>query len=163
MELKKYKDLVYQIIGSAMAVHAEMRWGLLEPVYQEALSWELNQRNITNIREQEIEIYYKNHKLDKKYKMDILVGDIVVEIKSVVKMLPAHRAQLCNYLRLSRKPIGILINFGEKDLIGERWAYDEETNECFLIDKNMIRVFNKDYNLLLHQDCIDSEYEYQKI
>ena len=160
MELKKYKDLVYQIIGSAMAVHAEMRWGLLEPVYQEALSWELNQRNITNIREQEIEIYYKNHKLDKKYKMDILVGDIVVEIKSVVKMLPAHRAQLCNYLRLSRKPIGILINFGEKDLIGERWAYNEETNECFLIDKNMIRVFNKDYNLLLHQDCIDSEYEY---
>lgn len=160
MELKKYKDLVYQIIGSAMSVHAEMRWGLLEPVYQEALSWELNQRNITNIREQEIEIYYKNHKLDKKYKMDILVGDIVVEIKSVVKMLPAHRAQLCNYLRLSRKPIGILINFGEKDLIGERWAYDEETNECFLIDKNMIRVFNKDYNLLLHQDCIDSEYEY---
>ena len=160
MELKKYKDLVYQIIGSAMAVHAEMRWGLLEPVYQEVLSWELNQRNITNIREQEIEIYYKNHKLDKKYKMDILVGDIVVEIKSVVKMLPVHRAQLCNYLRLSRKPIGILINFGEKDLIGERWAYDEETNECFLIDKNMIRVFNKDYNLLLHQNCIDSEYEY---
>lgn len=160
MELKKYKELVYQIIGSAMTVHAEMRWGLLVPVYQEALSWELSQRNISNIREQEIEIYYKNHKLDKKYKMDILIGDIVVEIKSVVKMLPAHRAQLCNYLRLSRKPIGILINFGEKDLIGERWAYDEETNECFLIDKNMIRVFNKDYNLLLHQDCIDSEYEY---
>lgn len=142
-----------------MTVHAEMRWGLLEPVYQEALSWELSQRNISNIREQEIEIYYKNHKLDKKYKMDILIGDIVVEIKSVVKMLPAHRAQLCNYLRLSRKPIGILINFGEKDLIGERWAYDEETNECFLIDKNMNRVFNKDYNVLMHQDCIDSENE----
>ena len=159
MELKKYKELVYQIIGSAMTVHAEMRWGLLEPVYQEALSWELSQRNISNIREQEIEIYYKNHKLDKKYKMDILIGDIVVEIKSVVKMLPAHRAQLCNYLRLSRKPIGILINFGEKDLIGERWAYDEETNECFLIDKNMNRVFNKDYNVLMHQDCIDSENE----
>ena len=159
MELKKYKELVYQIIGSAMTVHAEMRWGLLEPVYQEALSWELSQRNITNIREQEIEIYYKNHRLDKKYKMDILVGDIVVEIKSVVKMLPVHRAQLCNYLRLSRKPIGILINFGEKDLIGERWAYDEETNECFLIDKNMARVFNKDYDSLLQQDCIDSENE----
>ena len=91
--------------------------------------------------------------------MDILVGDIVLEIKSVVKMLPAHRAQLCNYLRLSRKPIGILINFGEKDLIGERWAYDEETNECFLIDKNMARVFNKDYDSLLQQDCIDSENE----
>ena len=159
MELKKYKELVYQIIGSAMSVHAEMRWGLLEAVYQETLSWELTQRNISNKREQEIDIYYKNHKLDKKYKMDILVGDIVVELKSVVKLLPAHRAQLCNYLRLTRKPIGILINFGEKDLIGERWAYDEETNECFLIDKNMNRVFSKDYTILLHQDCIDSEKE----
>ena len=159
MELKKYKELVYQIIGAAMTVHAEMRWGLLEPVYQETLSWELTQRNIFNKREQEIGIYYKNHKLDKKYKVDILVGDIVVELKSVVKILPAHRAQLCNYLRLTRKPVGILINFGEKDLIGERWAYDEETNECFLINKNMDRVFNKDYAVLLHQDCIDSENE----
>lgn len=159
MELEKYKNLVYQVIGSAMTVHAEMRWGLLEPVYQETLSWELTQRNISNKREQEIEIFYKNHKLDKKYKMDILVGDIVVELKSVVKLLPVHRAQLCNYLRLTRKPIGILINFGEKDLIGERWAYDEETNECFLIDKNMNRVFNKDYVALLHQDCIDLESE----
>lgn len=161
MELKKYKELVYQIIGSAMTVHAEMRWGLLEPIYQETLSWELAQRNISNKREQEIEIYYKNHKLDKKYKMDILVGDIVVELKSVVKLLPVHRAQLCNYLRLTRKPIGILINFGEKDLIGERWAYDVETNECFLIDKNMDRVFNKDYDVLLHQDCIDTENDRQ--
>ena len=157
MELRRYKELVYKIIGSAMAVHAEMRWGLLEPVYQETLSWELEQRGIPNKREQEIEIYYKDHKLDKKYKMDILVGDIVLELKSVVKLLPAHRAQLCNYLRLTRKPIGILINFGEKDLIGERWAYDESTNECFLIDKNMNRVFKKDYSALLHQDTIDTE------
>lgn len=157
MELKQYQELVYNIIGSAMAVHTEMGWGLLEQVYQETLSWELNQRNISNIREQEIEIYYKGHKLDKKYKMDILVGDIIVELKSVVKLLPAHRAQLCNYLRLTRNPIGILINFGEQNLIGERWAYDEITNECFLIDKNMNRVFDKDYSALLQQDIIDTE------
>ena len=157
MELRRYKELVYKIIGFAMAVHAEMRWGLLEPVYQETLSWELEQHGIPNRREQEIEIYYKGHKLDKKYKMDILVGDIVVELKSVVRLLPAHRAQLCNYLRLTRKPVGILINFGEQDLIGERWAYDEITNECFLVDKNMNRVFNKDYSILLRQDTIDTE------
>ena len=157
MELKQYKELVYKIIGSAMTVHAEMRWGLLESVYQETLSWELGQRGIPNRREQEIEIYYKGHKLDKKYKMDILVGDIVVELKSVVRLLPAHRSQLCNYLRLTRKPIGVLINFGGQDLIGERWAYDETTNECFLIDKDMNRVFNKDYGALLLQDNIDTE------
>lgn len=151
MNLGKYEDLVYQIIGSAMTVHTEMRWGLLEPIYQETLSWELEQRAIPHKREQEVEIYYKDHKLAKKYKIDLLVGDVIVELKSVVQLLPAHRAQLCNYLRLTRKPIGLLINFGEKDLIGERWAYDEDTNECFLIDKNMSRVFNKNYDILLRQ------------
>ena len=157
MKRGKYKELIYQIIGSAMTVHSEMRWGLLEAVYQEALSWELEQRGIPNQREKEIRIFYKGHQLEKRYKMDLLVGDVIVEIKSAVKLLTAHRAQLCNYLRLTQKPVGVLINFGEKDLIGERWAYDELTNTCFLIDKNMNRVFNRDYETLFYQDCIDCE------
>ncbi len=95
----------------------------------------------------------------KKYKMDITVGDIVVELKSVVQLLPAHRAQLCNYLRLTHKPIGVLINFGGKDLIGERWAFDKETNECFLIDRHMNRVYCENYNKLLLHDCIDTDDE----
>lgn len=156
MELTEYKDIVYQIIGSAMTVHSEMGWGLLEPVYQEALSIELDIRNIQNIREEGINIYYKGYELDKKYKMDIVVGNIIVELKSVVRLEAAHRAQLCNYMRLTKKPIGLLINFGESHLVGERWAYDEKTNDCFLVDKNMQRVFNKDYNLLL--DSENSEY-----
>lgn len=83
--------------------------------------------------------------------MDIVVDDIIIELKSVVKILPAHRAQLCNYLRLTRKPIGLLINFGESQLMGERWAFDEKTNECFLIDRNMDRVYEEgsDYESLL--------------
>lgn len=56
MKRGKYKELIYQIIGSAMTVHSEMRWGLLEAVYQEALSWELEQRGIPNQREKEIRI-----------------------------------------------------------------------------------------------------------
>ena len=159
MDLGQYKEVVYQIIGSAMNVYAELRYGLLEPVYQEALSWELEQRGIPNKREQEIEIFYKEHRLEKKYKMDITVGDIVVELKSVVQLLPAHRAQLCNYLRLTHKPIDVLINFGGKDLIGERWAFDKETNECFLIDRHMNRVYCENYNKLLLHDCIDTDDE----
>ena len=62
MEYTKYKELVYQIIGSAMTVHSELNWGLLEPVYQEALSIELDLRNIPNKREEEIKVYYKGHK-----------------------------------------------------------------------------------------------------
>lgn len=125
------------IIGAAMAVHSTLRWGLLEQVYQEALHIELLERGLDNQREKEIEIYYKTHLLDKKYKMDIVVGDVIVELKSVAKILPEHRSQLCNYLRLAKKPIGILVNFGNNDLIAERWIYDEDSNECWLADRRL--------------------------
>ena len=135
-----------------MTVHGELNWGLLEPVYQEALHLELLDRGIDNLREQEVPVYYKQHLLDKKYKMDIVVGDIIVELKSVSNLAPAHRAQLCNYLRLTRKPIGLLINFGEESLIGERWGYDADTNECFIVDRNMMPITDADYFNLLDTD-----------
>lgn len=84
--------------------------------------------------------------MDKKYKMDIVVGDVIVELKSVVELISAHRVQLCNYLRLTRKPLGLLINFGADSLIAERWALNEETNECVLVDRNMEPVFDAKYD-----------------
>ena len=152
LDISKYSDKVYKIIGAAMTVHSELNWGLLEAVYQESLHLELLDRGIDNQREQEIQVYYKKHLLEKKYKMDIVVGDIIVELKSMTKLAPAHRAQLCNYLRLTRKPLGLLINFGEESLIGERWAYDADTNECFIVDRNMEPIFDADYSDLLDTD-----------
>ena len=149
VDLSKYVNSVYKIIGSAMTGHSELGWGLLEQVYQEALYLELLDRGIANEREQEIEIYYKKHLLEKKYRMDIVIGDIIVELKSVTSLASVHRAQLCNYLRMTRKPIGLLINFGEESLIGERWAYDEDTNECFVVDRNMKPIDDADYAELL--------------
>ena len=154
-DLSKYANKVYKIIGAAMSVHSELGYGLLEPVYQEALHLELLDRGIANVREQEIEIYYKKHLLEKKYRMDIVVDDIIVELKSVNKLISAHRAQLCNYLRLTRKPLGLLINFGEKSLIGERWAYDKTTNECYVVDRNMEPI--DDYEYLLDDEEDDAE------
>ena len=139
-ELRRYKDIVY-IIGAAMEVHSKLNFGLLEPVYQEALHRELMMNGINNSREQLLQIFYKGVPLDKQYKMDMVVGDIVVELKSVTQIIPKHRAQLCNYLRLSKKPVGLLINFGQPSLQGERYGYDKETNECFLLDKNMQPVY----------------------
>ena len=81
LNLSQYSNKVYKIIGAAMTVHSELNWGLLEPVYQEALHLELLDRGIDNQREQEITVYYKNHVLDKKYKMDIVVDDIIIELK----------------------------------------------------------------------------------
>ena len=137
MDPKKYKDIVYKIIGAAMEVHNDMNWGLLEPVYNEALHLELLDRGIHNEREKALPCYYKHHLLEKHYQMDIVVDDIILELKSVSEINSAHRAQLFNYMRLTKKPIGLLINFGQESLQGERYAYYEDSNECILLDKNM--------------------------
>ena len=136
-EFKQYKDTVYQIIGAAMKVHSELRWGLLEAIYNEAMQLELKKRHLECQSEAPVSCYYMNCLLNKKYKMDLVVDDIIVELKSVQTIIPAHRAQLFNYLRLTRHPVGILINFGDTLLQGERYGYLEETNEFILLDKNM--------------------------
>lgn len=76
--------------------------------------------------------------MEKHYQMDLIVeNNIIVELKSVNKLIPAHRAQLFNYMRLTKKPIGLLINFGQPKLQEERYGLDPITNECVLLDKDM--------------------------
>ena len=134
---KRYKEQVFKIIGAAMAVHRNLGEGLLEPIYNEALVMELDDRGIKGEPEKYLPCYYKKRLMQKSYRMDIVVDDIILELKSVQKLIPAHRAQLFNYLRLTRKPIGLLINFGTESLQGERYAYNEDTNTCYLLDRNM--------------------------
>lgn len=135
--LKKYADTVYQIIGAAMRVHNELGGGLLEPIYNEALHIELLEIGIENEPEKQLNCYYKTHKLEKTYRMDIVVDDIVIELKAASEIIPEHRLQLFNYLRITKKPIGLLLNFGLNNLSGERYYYDRITNECHLLDKHL--------------------------
>jgi GxxExxY protein len=150
MNPKDYKDIVYRIIGAAMEVHNELKWGLLEPIYNEALHLELIDRGIENEREVAVPCFYKHRLLDRHYQMDIVVDDIILELKSVGELSSSHRAQLFNYMRLTRKPIGLLINFGQESLQGERYAFFEQTNECVLLDKNM----NPVYSLVSEEDYL---------
>lgn len=83
--------------------------------------------------------------MKKFYRMDVVVGAVIVELKATTELLPEHRFQLFNYLRLTKKPIGLLINFGEKSLHSERYAYYKESNECILLNKNMEPFYSKDY------------------
>ena len=108
----------------------------------EALHLELLDRGIDNEREKQVPCYYKHHLMEKYYQMDIVVGDVVIELKSVDELNSAHRAQLFNYLRLTKKPVGLLINFGQSSLHGERYGFDDETNECILLDRNMRPAFD---------------------
>ena len=140
-DLSTYKDLVYNIIGAAMNVHNELGYGLLEAVYNEALHIELLDMGIENESEKLLECYYKGHKLNKSYRMDIVVDDIIIELKAVDQILPEHRSQLFNYLRLTKKSIGLLLNFGQEGLYGERCYFDTQSNECILLNKSLKQFY----------------------
>ena len=128
-----------------MEVHKELNWGLLEPIYNEAMHMELMDRGIGHEIQKNIPCYYKEQKMEKHYLMDLVVqDDIIVELKSASKLISAHRAQLFNYMRLTKKPIGLLINFGQPKLQGERYGLDPITNDCVLLDKDMNELHLKD-------------------
>ena len=141
MNIIRHKEIIYSIIGAAMEVHRVLGGGLLEPIYNEALYLELLERGINCEREKQIPCFYKSHQLEKDYQMDLVVEDVIVELKSVSELIPAHREQLFNYLRLTRMPMGLLINFGQPSLQGERYAYFKDDNECVLVDRDMNLVY----------------------
>lgn len=103
----------YDLMGAAFEVHREVGGGLLEDIYQECLENELERRSIPFVAKQEIAVFYKGRELRKRYVPDLYVHNtIVVELKSLSALASDHQGQLMNYMRLSRKPVGYLINFG---------------------------------------------------
>ncbi len=103
----------YDLMGAAFEVYNELGYGIAEEIYQESLEIELGLRGIPFLRKCVVEVAYKGHKLSTKYLPDLLVfGQIVVELKAVKAIAPEHEAQLFNYLRISKKQVGYLINFG---------------------------------------------------
>ncbi len=102
----------HEVIGAAIEVHRLIGPGLLESVYEVALSTELRLRGITVDRQISIPVNYKGEVLDCYMKLDLLVEQsIIVEVKSVDKLIPVPRAQLLTYLRLQDLWLGLLINF----------------------------------------------------
>ena len=106
--------LTEQIIGAAIEVHRHTGPGLLESAYEECLCFELSELGLNFKRQVPLPVSYKGIKLDCGYKMDLVVEDsVVLELKTVDRLLPVHAAQLLTYLKLSGKPVGLLINFNE--------------------------------------------------
>ena len=131
---KKYAKIIYDIIGAAYDVRKELKSGLAEAIYEEALCIELESRGINAKEQQDLPVYYKGVQLQKHYRMDIVVmDDIVIELKAVDEIISEHRAQLFNYLRLTNKPIGLLINFGDNVEV-EKYQYTHNTNEIELFN-----------------------------
>jgi GxxExxY protein len=108
-----YKDESYAIMGACFEVYKEKGCGFLEPVYQECLELELQERGIPFVSQPRINIDYKGTKLKHPYAADLICyGKIIIELKAVSGLIDEHRAQLHNYLRATGLQLGILVNFG---------------------------------------------------
>jgi GxxExxY protein len=104
--------LSHQIIAAAIEIHSALGPGLLEGVYRTCMIHELRGLGLNVAVEQVVPIYYKGLLLEGSYRVDLMNDDVIIlELKSVEHVLPVHRAQLLSYLRLTQRPLGLLINF----------------------------------------------------
>jgi GxxExxY protein len=100
------------IIGAAIEVHRHLGPGLLESAYEECLCHELHLVGLSFERQVALPVLYKGLKLDCGYKIDLIVGqEVILELKSIERILPIHEAQLLTYLKIANKRVGLLINF----------------------------------------------------
>jgi len=106
----------YDLMSAAFEVYNVLGYGLAEEIYQQSLEIELGMRRIPFVSKAVVDVAYKGHQLTMKYQPDLLVfGQILVELKAVKTLASEHEAQLFNYLRVSSKQVGYLINFGSAD------------------------------------------------
>ena len=104
--------LTERVIGFAIQVHRHLGPGLLESAYEECLCYELREHEIAFRRQVPLPIVYKGIRLDCGYRLDILVEEqVILELKTVERLLPIHEAQMLTYLKLSGIRIGLLLNF----------------------------------------------------
>jgi len=112
-----HKEMTYKILGCCMEVHSELGNGFLEAVYQEALAIVFEEKGIPFEKEKAIDILFRGKILNKKYNADFLCFDeIIVELKACESLSPDHISQVLNYLKATRKKIGLLVNFGTPKL-----------------------------------------------
>ncbi|VXB25295.1 GxxExxY protein [Flavobacterium sp. 9R] len=114
------KELVYQVNGAAIEVHKILGPGLLENIYHQCIKKELELRKINYSSELQIPLTYKGFELESKLRCDLFIeNSLVVELKSVAEINPIFDAQLLTYMNLLKAPMGLLINFGVKNIYYE--------------------------------------------
>lgn len=110
-------ELSYIIRRCIFNVYNNLGPGLLESVYEAALSYELSKTGIHHSVQVSLPVYYDSMKLKPGFRMDILVEDkVIIEIKSVEHLLDVHHKQLITYLKLSKLKLGLLVNFNAEDI-----------------------------------------------
>ena len=117
MTQKEVTQLSYEITGFAIKVHKILGPGLLESVYERCLKHELESNGYDVKQQLIVKVNYEDIEFETDMKIDLLVNDcVVVELKTVENILPIHEAQLLTYMKLLRKPQGLLINFNTTNI-----------------------------------------------
>ena len=112
----KYKDITETIIGSAYRVYNKMGFGFFESVYEKCLLIELRKAGLDAESQKPITVYYENEIVG-EFVADIIVNDtVILELKSVRRIVKAHEVQLVNYLIATGKPVSLILNFGERKI-----------------------------------------------
>ncbi len=120
MTQNEINKLSFDILGYAIEVHKELGPGLLESIYEKCLAHILIQNGYLVSRQQSVPLTFRGLKLDCDLRFDLWINDsIIVELKTVEELLPIHEAQLLTYLKLLKKPKGILINFNCTNIFKE--------------------------------------------
>ena len=105
------------VVDAALRLHRDLGPGLLESVYEAILAAKLATRGYAVSRQQPVDIEYDGIRFESAFRVDLMVeGCVLVEIKSVERLNAAHGKQLLTYLRLTKQPLGLLINFGGETL-----------------------------------------------
>lgn len=118
LKYKEENDLSYTIIGAIYDVYNNWGPGLLESVYESALTYELTKKGLRVDRQVEVPILYDGIKIESNLRLDMLVEDLViVELKSVLEMKDVFYLQIDTYLKLTGKHLGILVNFNTDDIV----------------------------------------------
>ena len=116
-QMKPIRD----IVGVAMEVYNEWGCGLLESAYETGMEHVLKASNHIVERQKLLPMYWKGEKLDDYYRMDLVVDDIIVELKVCKFISHEHRQQLHNYMRLTQNTYGLLINFTNNRVYSEAY------------------------------------------
>ena len=142
IDIEKQKDHVFDVVGALYEVHTELGPGLNEYCYQEGLRLQLEEQGISFQKELTIHPTYHGKNMESVYRVDFLCkDDIIIECKAVDELNADMRAQLFNYMRLLKRPCGILVNFAGRKAIIERYFYDETTRDILTVDGRVVHKY----------------------
>ena len=143
MNIELLKDIMYPIVGIIYDVRNELGSGLNESVYQEGMELELKNQDIPYEREKVFHPTYRGIPMETTFRLDFTcINNVIIECKAVSKLCNDHRAQLFNYMRLTKMKMGILVNFAAAFLELERYFYDPERDTILTYNGDKLNTVN---------------------